>query len=220
MSYGLTVYNQSNNVIIDSDYRNMVLRQKNTLTFTPTQQSYGNVIVNVDRKSFSLSNAVNPIIFIKSSIGVGLTNITNSGSTYTWTISSNTAGSCTVYIFDLIQSPQTTYGMQVFDASGSVVFNSDNQYMKVIDIFNVPWSSSTWPSVSRSYSSGNYAVSIGCPRTIALIGGSLDTDSIICNSTSVSLSFSVSDITNQVHGYGFLTGSTTLTGLTIDVTGY
>ena len=224
MAFGTTVYNSSGNIVIDPDFRNLVLRQKTSLTFTTTYQSYGMVSGYIDRKTVSLANAVNPVIAFQSTLGVGLMNLSISGSTYTWTISANQDQTCTVYIFDYAQTPTSTLGMQVFDGSGNRVFSSDEKYMKVVDFFTTTYSRTAggWPAVIRNYSAGNYAVALGIPRTVRILGASVDTDRIIATSTKVSIGepYNVFDFPNQVNGMGAVYANMTIPILTLDVTGY
>lgn len=224
MAFGTTVYNSAGNVVIDADYKNFVLRQKTSLTFTTTNQSYGMVSGQIDRKTVTLTNAVNPIIAFQSTLGVGLTNLSVSGSTYTWTISANQNQTCTVYIFDSAQTPTSTFGMQVFDGGGNRVFSSDEKYMKVVDFFTTTYArvSGGWPAVIRNYSSGNYAVALGIPRTVRIINASVDTDRIIATSTKVSVGepYNIFDLPNQVSGIGAVYSSMTIPIMTLDVTGY
>lgn len=224
MSFGTTVYNDSGNVVIDSDYRNLVLRSKTSLTFTTTNQSYGMVSGQIDRKTVSLANAISPIIAFQSSVGVGLTNLSISGSTYTWTVTANDNHTCNVYIFDFAPTPTSTFGMQVFNGSAEQVFNSDAKYMKVVDFFTTTWSNTVggWPAVIKNYSAGSYAVAVGFPRTLGIINGPIDTDRLIATSTKVSVGeqYNVWDIPSAVNGVGWVNTSMTIPVLTLDVTGY
>ncbi len=224
MAFGATVYNDTGNIVIDPDFRNLVLRSKTSLTFVTTNQSYGNVSGPVDRKTVSLANAVSPVIAFKSSVGVGLTNLSISGSTYTWTISANADHTCEVYVFDFAPTPTSTFGMQVFDGSSNQIFNSDAKYMKVVDFFTTTYArvSGGWPAVIRNYSAGDYAVAVGFPRTIRIVGGSIDTDRLIATSTKVSVGepFQIFDFPNQVSGIGAVFASMTIPVMTIDVSNF
>jgi hypothetical protein len=224
MAFGATVYNDTGNIVIDPDFRNMVLRSKTSLTFTTTYQSYGMVSGYVDRKTVSLASAVSPMIAFQSSLGVGLTGLSISGSTYTWTVSANQDHTCTVYIFDFAPTPTSTFGMQVFNGSSEQVFNSDAKYMKVVDFFTTTYANVAggWPAVIRNYSAGSYAVALGFPRTIGLVNASIDTDRIIATSTKVSVGepYNIFDFPNQVSGVGSMNGAMTIPILTLDVSGY
>jgi hypothetical protein len=224
MAFGAAVYNDTGNIVIDPDFRNLVLRSKTSLTFTTTLQSTGRVSFYVDRKTVSLAGAVNPVIAFKSSLGVGLTGLSISGSTYTWTVSANQDHTCTVYVFDFAPTPTSTFGMQVFDGSGNQIFNSDANYMKVVDFFTTTYArvAGGWPAVIRNYSSGDYAVAVGFPRTVRTIAGDVSTDRLIATSTKVSVGepYSISDLTSQVSGIGAVYASMTIPAMTIDVSNF
>jgi hypothetical protein len=224
MTYGLQTTNTGGNVVIDSTYRNLVLRQKTTFSITPTTQSSGVVSIDVGRQNVSFANASSPVICLNSDTPAGLSAISISGSTYTWTISANNQCTVTAYIFDVPVTTTSTYGLKVFDASSNLVFNSDYKYMKVVDFFNLDYNfSGTTPTVTRSYSSGTYAVCVGNPRTqsTALPFSFMNTDGISCTSTSITVTaFGVTDLPAYAAGMGNKSGSGTTNGLTIDVTGY
>ena len=224
MAFGATVYNDGGNIVIDPDFRNLVLRSKTSLTFVTTYQSSGRVSGYVDRKTVSLTNAVNPLIAFKSDQGVGLMGLSISGSTYTWTISANQDHTCTVYIFDYAPTPTSTLGMQVFDSSGNQVFNSDAKYMKVVDFFTTTYANVAggWPAVIKTYSAGDYAVAVGFPRTIRTIAGDVTTDRLIATSTKVSVGepYAIFDFINYVSGIGMVLANMTIPVMTIDVSNF
>lgn len=220
MSFGLVAKNNQNQVTVDADYRNLVLREKITQSFSPSPSSGGGFTINVDRKQFTITNAINPVCFIVSSINAGFTNIAISGTSYTWTISSNSSGTATAYIFDVPISASLTYGINVFDGSSNLVFSSDYKYMRVIDTFDLPNSGG---NVTRSYTnSGVYAVGIGIPRTIIPIApfNIVFTDGVVCNTNSISINYQTcQDNGNIVTGLGYVSSGTCRV-LVADVTGY
>jgi len=219
MSYGLQAKNQNNDVVIDSDFRNFVFKQKQVLSFSPVSERSGMTIINIARQTVTYYGGISPIIAIKTNGEVGITQLDISGSTYTWTFSANTATGCTVYIFDVPTTVSGTTGIQVFDGSSQCVFNSENKYMKVIDTFPITWGNSSWPTVTRTYTSGDYAVAIGCPRTVRIIGGSADTDAITASATTVTVKYGIAEHTAFVRTLGTFNGDNVVTGLTINVAG-
>jgi len=223
MSYGITVNNSNGNLVIDNTYKNMGLRQKTSFSLSSGSE-----------QTITFSSAVNPLLFISASgSGVGVIEAGLSGSTYTWVIRAAGTSSGYVYVFDDPTAATSSYGIKVFDISGNQVFNSDNKYIRVIDVFNCSFSgggfntTSNVPTVSRTYSSSNYAVCIATPRAgfDGFNTGAIRTDAISTSSTGVSIS---NVITKSFSGpWSTHTGLVTLaatsgnvTAMTIDVTGY
>lgn len=223
MAYGFTVYNSTNNLVVDNFYKNMGLRQK-------TAFSLG----GGGEQTITFSGAVNPLLFINASgSGAGVIEAGLSGSTYTWVIRGAGSTSGNVYVFDEPTSSTSTYGLKVMNAAGVQVFNSDNKYVRVVDVYNCSFSgggfntTSNVPTVSRSYSSATYAVCIGTPRAgfDGINTSAIRTDAITTSSTSISIS---NTITKSFTGpWSTHTGLVTLVGgsgnvvaMTIDVTGY
>lgn len=227
MSYGLITRNADNQVVIDSDYRNLVLRSKQTAYISPYQQACGGVIRSVGRVTFSYSGAIAPLILLESGISAGIGNLVISGSTYTWTVCSNSAGNVTAYIFDMPPVVPATYGINVFDQSSNLVFSSDYKYLRVIDNFTVPYSVNpySFPTVSRSYSgSRSLAVGISCPRCIEIIApfAVTDFDGSSTTTNSITVAFNVGDMQCYISTIGklqtYASGSTSV--IVADVTGY
>lgn len=219
MTYGLTVYNTTNNLVVDNTYKNMGLRSK-------TAFSLG----SGGEQTITLSSANNPLLFISSSDQVGVIEAGLAGSTYTWVIRAAASSSGNVYVFDDPVNSTSTYGLKVLDSSGNQVFNSDNKYIRVVDVFSCSFSGNGFnttantPAVNRSYSSGNYAVCIATPRAgfDGFNTSSIRTDSITTTSTSISIQ---NTITKSFTGpwsthTGLLITTGSVLAMTIDVTGY
>jgi len=219
MTYGLTVYNTTNNLVVDNTYKNMGLRSK-------TAFSLG----SGGEQTITLSGANNPLLFISSSDQVGVIEAGLSGSTYTWVIRAAASSSGNVYVFDDPVTATSTYGLKVLDSSGNQVFNSDNKYIRVIDVFSCSFSGNGFnttantPTITRSYSSGNYAVCMATPRAgfDGFNTSAIRTDSITTTSTSISIQ---NTITKSFAGpwsshTGLLITSGSVLAMTIDVTGY
>lgn len=116
MPAGLQVINSSGILQIDETYRNLVLRSKVTVTGGVT--------------TVSISNAVNPVIALRSTASPGMCIAkTTPGTTYSWDV----FGSGSVYIFDTpLTPPVHGSGMQVFAADGSCAFDSTYEYFKPV----------------------------------------------------------------------------------------
>lgn len=55
------------------------------------------------------------------------------------------------------QAPSTGSGLQLFDASGVLVFDSESNFMKIANVFTIPAAGvevEPWPTPSRSYAVG------------------------------------------------------------------
>lgn len=223
MTYGMSVTNTSGDLVIDNTYKNMGLRQKVLFSLSAGGE-----------QTITLTGAANPLLFISASgSGVGVIQAGISGSTYTWVIRAAGTSSGYVYVFDTPVNASSSYGLVVFDGSGNQVFNSDNKYIRVVDVFNCSFSgggfntTSNVPTVSRSYASSSYAVCIATPRAgfDGFNTGAIRTDAISTTSTGISIS---NTITKSFSGpWSTHTGLVTLaatsgnvSAMTIDVTGY
>jgi hypothetical protein len=225
MSFGFQTKNESGFVTVDADYRNLVLREKVTGTFTTQQIWYGLVRLDIDRAQITITNATNPICFIYTDAEAAFVEINITGSTYTWTISSNTNGNFTAYIFDVPITIGDGHGIKVYDQSAELVFDSENKYMKVVDYFSLVIKQGTEPSVEtvRTYNdTGTYAVGVSNPN-----GGYvprfdlIQLNGISCSPTSITITDrSVLDSIQAVDGMGEMFSPASAAYMVIDVTGY
>lgn len=137
MPAGIIVYNDHGSVLIDANYANLGKRAKGTLTATGTAAQS-----SPESPVFALNGTGLAAV---SDITNGVAGIVKAGTdTTTW------------YSFDRPTAVGTA-GLQVFDATGKLVFDAANQYARVVDVFSgadqVAWSQ------SRTYTSGRtYAV--------------------------------------------------------------
>lgn len=222
MSFGFQTKNESGFVTVDADYRNLVLREKVTGTFTTQQIWYGLVRLDIDRKQITITNATNPICFIYTDATASFVEINITGSTYTWTISTNTNGNFIAYIFDVPVTIGDGHGIKVYDESAELVFDSENKYMKVIDYFLLPVTNQTTQHVRTYNNSGTYAVGVSNPN-----GGYvprfdlIQLNGISCSPTSVTIKENaVLDSIQAVDGMGEMYPPATVAYMVIDVTGY
>jgi hypothetical protein len=221
MSFGFEYTDTSGNVIIDQSYQNMGMRQKSTYSMTA-----GQIVAVSYTGNF-------PLIAINATgyAGVMQTDYSNyTGATpltVTWYIQCSVAGTVNVYFFDVPAPSSSTFGMKIFDQAGNNVFNTDNNYLRVIDVWGATFSGSSRPTVTRSgYPSGTYAVVLGWPRllfTSFTTPITYQTDGINCTSTSVTVASNVSGTGGNSLGWSDHTGyqySGTSINMTINVTGY
>lgn len=166
MTYGLQVTNDTNNVQIDMTYQNLSLQSKQDFSLS------ANGITTI-----SLANCIAPLMCINSTESVGFVGLAVSGSTYTWKIkASTTAATGTIYLFDKPNAAHTsTYGLKVLASDGTTeIFNSDNDYLRVDNILNVPFTAGfnaygptvSGPSASVTLPTAKYAVCMSQPRTL------------------------------------------------------
>lgn len=223
MSFGFQTKNEAGFVTVDADYRNLVLRQKVTGTFTTQQIQYGLVFLDIDRKQITITNATNPICFIYTDATAAFVEINITGSTYTWTITSNTNGNFSAYIFDVPVTASNGHGIKVYDESADLVFDSENKYMKVIDYFSLTIPSTTTTNHVRTYNnSGTYAVGVSSPNGgYAPRFNLIDMNGISCSSTSITIKErDVLDSIQAVDGMGEMFSPASVAYMVIDVTGY
>ena len=196
MTFGLEVRNSTDNVVIDTTYQNLSLQQAANFnlaaggTFSVTQ-----------------TGCVAPLMAINASGYTGFYGLGVSGSTYTWRFKASEASTGTVYIFDKPHPNHTaTFGMKVMAADGTTeIFNSDNKYLRVVDVLDVPWTGSTnyiGPQVTGAtasktgLTSAKYAVCASMSRVYSAVGISGDYnnaykrvfDGVKTTSSSVSVS--------------------------------
>ena len=222
MSFGFQTKNESGFVTVDADYRNLVLREKVTGTFTTQQIWYGLVRLDIDRAQITITNATDPICFIYTDATAAFVEINITGSTYTWTITSNTNGNFAAYIFDVPATTGDGHGIKVYDESAELVFDSENKYMKVVDYFSLPVTNSATQHVRTYNNSGTYAVGSSNPNggyvprlDLILLNG------ISCSPTSITIKErAVDDSIRAVDGMGEMLPPASSDYMVIDVTGY
>lgn len=167
MALGLEVKNATGNIIVDMVYQNLSLQLKQDFNV-----GAGGTF------SVSKSGCVSPMMCVNSTNYVGFYGASVSGSTYTWNLKAASAASGSVYIFDKPHpSHVSTFGMKLLAADGvTEVFNSDNKYLRVAGVLDVPWTGSSDLSNTGTYivtgadasntslASAKYAVCLSTPR--------------------------------------------------------
>jgi hypothetical protein len=156
MSFGARITNTSGAILIDPSYKNLSLAHK--VTFSTSYQSI---------QEIGLANAVAPIIALSSTAAAGVIAVDKRNGVNYWYVCGTGAGTCTAYVFDLPVRAASGHGMMVFDESGAPVFNSAQGLLRVVEQFAVPFDyryPGSFPTVTRNYNPGSYAVAIGVPR--------------------------------------------------------
>ncbi|CAL1777613.1 hypothetical protein BRC2024_KCUCJSVR_CDS_0152 [Acinetobacter phage vB_AbaM_KissB] len=155
MSTYFSVETDTSKIIIDDNFSNLAFVNK----FQVVIDKVGWFGDNFRTGTLTISNAVNPVIAIKTSdMGVCLDRATNeSTGVFTYIFKAGKAYSnttITVYVFDSITT-QGNFGLQTFDASGKICFDSTLKYMRVKGsvTFTSYEGAINWPTLPT----GNYA---------------------------------------------------------------
>lgn len=232
MPFGAEIRNSTNNVIVDMTYLNLSLQRKQTFSLAAGQQT-----------TVTLTNAVAPMMAIKADNYVGLQGMAVSGSTFTWVCKAGPAAATgAFYVFDRPHSAHSsTFGLAVYDASGVETFNSDNNYLRMVTLLSVPYSTTYSYSDYFYWTSGataavtlpasNYAVCLSQSRLIVqLINTSNYTyrctfDGVKTTSTGAFVSQVcttdfVAGSSNYFPGVFAISGSGSQSVMVIDVTGF
>lgn len=115
MAAGLTIYNDNNKIQIDSSYKNFYLSRKIPLSGTGVTSgtfAEGECLAAVGGTTSQTINAY----------------CVNTMTGWTCTVNSFTAGMC-VYVFSTrVQQAASGVGLQVFDETGAIVYDSNNKH--------------------------------------------------------------------------------------------
>lgn len=167
MAFGFEVKNATGDVIVNEAYQNLSLQLKQDFN-----------VAAGGTFSVSKSGCVSPMMCVNATNYVGFYGASVSGSTYTWNLKANSAASGSVYIFDKPHpAHSSTFGMKLMAADGvTEIFNSDNKYLRVAGILDVPWTGSSdlnntgvynvsgADASNTSLPSAKYAVCVSMPR--------------------------------------------------------
>ena len=140
MPAGLEIINTSGSVLIDENYKNLAVSASGSFTFVAGD--FGRVNVSIPY----IANGIrNPIIAIRVTggyAGVRNTNINDIALTATAVFFGDTGATVEWWCFD-IPTVVSTSGLQVYNSSGELVFDSGNQYARVIDYW-MPTNNTAW----------------------------------------------------------------------------
>lgn len=155
---GFRVVGDAGNVLVSQDYKNMQMVESGTVS--PPSNGSG-----ASFSSFARSGLTAPILFVAGPrLATGYACAQSNGST-TFLIFANGSSSAAVsyYIFDTAAAANPHGGLQVRDASGSVVFDSGAKALRVVDQRSISAgnaSSSLAYTPSRSYAVAHVAFGI------------------------------------------------------------
>lgn len=165
MPAGFQFVNADGHVTIDETYFNYAFVSKHTLSF---QAAGGPVTGGFGHQAFlTLSGREFPIVAAKCSHPFTVSRRRKNGSDWQfgW-ITSHTGGAAigdTIEVFVFDRPPPIAgngIGLQIFDASGQVTFDSRHRYMRVVDARTLVGSS---PSANVNLGAGDYAQIITRP---------------------------------------------------------
>jgi hypothetical protein len=134
----IEVINDANTVLIDDEYSNACLALKGSLTL-----SAGVDATDCYQVQLSYTSADNPMLALElNDIQVAATYTTRSGNTWTWYIFFRKAyvnRTLTYYIFTVPSAVADANGLvQLFDATGKLVFDSSLKYLRVKNFYDGP----------------------------------------------------------------------------------
>lgn len=153
MPVGIQVLGASGAVQIDADYQNLVLRSK-IVGVTTSNAGFG-----LSQGGFTVSARTPIIAWSAGTNSATLTSLV-SLSTDSWSgvmlVEGPIGTAFTIYVFDgASQVAASSFGLQVFNAAGTLVFDSGQKYMKIAHVQEGVWPSSgvSWPGgiAGRTY---------------------------------------------------------------------
>lgn len=123
MTAGLELINNSGTVLINAENPNLAFRAKGSLTGSGT---------------FTITGINCPVVGINCTGGrAGITAISTSGTSKTYTVTASSGSVVTEwYHFDLLTAPSSGPGLQLFNASGQLTFDSSAKILRVV---NAEW---------------------------------------------------------------------------------
>lgn len=128
---GLEIRNNKNNTLIDGNYKNYVFQSKQTVATNP----YGSFVVNGNRPML----AIRPSGINRECAVVSYTQRFSGGvpvpGSYNVSVQTyNNSDTVECFVFDMMPDTQpSTFGVQAYDANAKLVFDAQNNYMRVVD---------------------------------------------------------------------------------------
>lgn len=164
MRAGFEFTNANENVVIDEAFFNYAFISKHTLIF---QAAGGPVTGGFGRQAFLTVAGDRPLVAARCSkpFTVSRARPVAGGWEFAW-ISSNFGGAAvgdTIEVFVFDRPPARNgagYGLQVFDPSARVVFDSQNRYMRVVDARTLQGAT---PTANVNLGAGSFAQIITIP---------------------------------------------------------
>lgn len=130
MEAGIQIFNGNNQIIIDSNYMNLALRHKGAITTTTTANFHYTVDLTLA--------CTNPLIAFRCTTDYAYLVSQKNNNNGTWTFRLGSYGpsrSISYWIFDEPILGDSTYGVQVFNPAGKLVFDALFPYMRPTSIY-------------------------------------------------------------------------------------
>ena len=158
MPVGLQVKNDDGYLQIDENYRNFTVKTSGTGTTGVTSIGGTNPIYV---SQITATTCTFPMISIRSTSSyVSVIGTEVNGSTYTFSVASNSSStSFNYWIFDVATPPVDTFGLEIYNSNGDLVFHSSNKAMRIVTSYDA----------GDGDTSGN---TLASGRTYAVIQGS------------------------------------------------
>ena len=220
MSFGFQLIGDSSNYQVDDTYANYVMTSKGTGTLT-TDNMYPQAIVSC---SITVSGVAPMIAYSCSSRMVQLY-VQNSGSTWTFFMTSKTAtngSTFNYYIFDKADQDSVSggYGIEVFNSSGVRTFHSSNKVLRIAGIGGGTYTSGrTYAAIQFVQGMSYNETDISGVGSLYRINLSYTGASISSNVVSVAANIYVNYTTTTITGNTYSNSSGSVFGV-IDVTNY
>jgi hypothetical protein len=131
MPAGLTIYNTSNTVQVDENYKNLAFRERRAISLS---HAFGVAYVDIAITGANVVIGMQSYNYAPFLLAVSLSGTT---WTYRWGfnnvtgVSSDTAY---LYIFDDPPPNPDHFGLEVYNASGGLVFQSNTQGLKIVSV--------------------------------------------------------------------------------------
>lgn len=128
MPAGFQSFNDSGTVQIDDTYPSLILNASPTITVTGAYDT----ILDV--------NGANPMLFLGQTNGAGVcvrSRVNIGTNVWRYTMQASSTVNVRIYIFDYATPYAGNYGMQVFNGSGVLIFDSNAPFFKMVAIYQV-----------------------------------------------------------------------------------
>jgi len=131
MPAGLTIYNTSSTVQIDENYKNLAFRERRAISLS---HSAGAAYLDI------AITGTNVVVGMQSgNYAPFLLAVSLSGSTWTYRwgfqyMGGPTSDTAYLYIFDDPPPNPDTFGLEVYNASGGLVYQSNTQGLKIVSV--------------------------------------------------------------------------------------
>lgn len=132
MPAGLTIYNDSGTVQIDESYKNLAFKERRAIVLS---HSFGRAIVDVVVAGPNIVMAMQSGQYAPTLIN---TDFDGTNWTYRWGFeydgTFSPGDTAYAYIFDVAQASSDTCGLEVYDASSVLVYNSNVRPLKIVSV--------------------------------------------------------------------------------------